>query len=306
MRRLVTLSLLAAAGRLAAADPVPAGAAAVVNGEVIPKSAVDAGVRKVAGPAARPPAEVRADVLAGLIDDALLRQYLRQHAPAVEPAEVDKLFQGLAEALKRQGTTPPDYFKTTGQTEAQARAAWADLLRFGKYADALATDAELRKYFAARRDQFDAGRVKAAQIVLRVGPRDQPAAAADRAAAHAKLAGLRADIIAGRVTFADAAKKHSIDPTAAAGGDLGTVGRHDGLLDPAVTAAAFAVPDGGVSEPVDGDFGVYLVTARGRVAGPPVAFEAVAELVREAFLDDVRGRLVAQLRARAVVTRAGD
>ncbi len=292
---------------LLAADPAPAppapDVAATVNEEPIPLAEVDAAVKKIAAVAGaltpRQVKQLRKDVLADLVDDVLLRQHLRRHAPAVDPAEVDQLFKGLAASLQRQGKTPADYLRESGQTEAQARAAWADMIRFNRYAESLATDAELKKYFAAHRDHFDGTTVRAAHVVLRL-PADAPPA--ERAAAAAKLTALRADIAAGKLTFAAAAKAHSVDRTAPAGGDLGWVGRRDAIVDPAVTAAAFALKPGEVSAPVDTEYGVHLVTAGERKAGPPVAFDQVADWVREAFLDDVRRTLVGQLRAKAVVS----
>ena len=299
--------MLLLAALFLAADPAPAppapDVAATVNGEPVPVAEVDAAVKKVAAVAGaltpRQVKQLRKDILADLVDDVLLRQYLRQQAPAVDPAEVDQLFKGLAAGLQKKGRTPADYFRETGQTEAQARTAWADMIRFNRYAEGLATDAELKKYFAAHRDHFDGTTVRAAHVVVRL-PADAPPA--ERAAAAAKLTALRADIVTGKLTFAAAAKAHSVDRTALDGGDLGWVGRRDGVVDPAVTAAAFALKPGEVSGPVDTDRGIHLVTAGERKAGPPVAFEAVADWVREAYLDDIRRTLVTQLRAKATVS----
>src|SRR5206468_2875381 len=132
-------------------------------------------------------------------------------------------------ALRRQGKTPADFSKETGQTEAQAREAWEVQLRFSKFVEQRATDAELRKFHEANRDVYDDVRVRASHIVLRV-----PAGSAgERAAAREKLAAVRAEVVAGKMSFADAARRYSMDPTVSRGGDLGLIGRQDPTVDEA-------------------------------------------------------------------------
>src|SRR5205814_1016220 len=137
--------------------------AAAVNGEPIPLAQVDAVVRRLptrgtpltAAQARR----LRQEVLDDLIDDVLLKQFVKQHAPAVEPGELDAHVKALAAALRRQGKTPADFYRETGQTEAQAREAWEVQLRFSKFVEQRATDAELRKFHEANRDVYDDVRV---------------------------------------------------------------------------------------------------------------------------------------------------
>ena len=114
--------------------------------------------------------------------------------------------------------------------------------------------------------------------------------------AREKLTKLKADIAAGRVTFADAARRHSLDPTAPAGGDLGFFARRDAVVDPEVAQAAFAAKPGEVVGPVDTEFGPCLVHVTDRTSGKPAAFEPVAEWVKDCYADDLRTRLVAKLR----------
>jgi peptidyl-prolyl cis-trans isomerase C len=276
--------------------------AAAVNGEAIPLTHVDAIVSRL--PTRGTPLtasqtrRLRQEVLGDLIEDVLLKQFLRRHGPAVEAAELEAHFKALAAAMRKQGRTPADFYRETGQTEAQAREAWETQLRFNKFVEQRATDAELRKYHEANRDVFDDVRVRANHIVLRV-----PAAAppGERVAAREKLAAVRADIAAGKLSFADAARKFSMDSTARQGGDLGLVGRQDPTVDEAVTRAAFALKPGEVSAPTDSEFGVHLVQAVERTAGKPVPFEKVIELVRESYAEELRRRIVAEQRKSAAI-----
>jgi peptidyl-prolyl cis-trans isomerase C len=276
--------------------------AATVNGEVIRLDQVDAAIGRLpAGRAPLTPAQVRRlrlAVVEDLIDDVLLKQFLAQHGPKVESAELDKHFQALTVALRKQGKTLADFYRETGQTEAQVRETWATLFRFQKYADQKMTDEALRKYYEANKDLFDRTTVRVSQIVLRVSPTALPG---EKATARQKLTAVRGDVLAGKLTFAEAARKHSEHPSATAGGDLGFVGRRDPALDEPVARVAFAMPAGAVSELLETEFGLYLVTVTERKPGPSSAFEKVTDLVRDCYADDLRQQLVAHLRKQAQV-----
>jgi parvulin-like peptidyl-prolyl isomerase len=271
--------------------------AAVVNGDTVDLDQVDATLKArpiTAGPV--PPAQLRLlrlAVLDGLIDDLLLRQFVDKHGPKVDAAEIDGHLKGLAEALAKQGKRPADYYRETGQTEAEVRQAWTALLSFHKYATQVGAEAELRAYFAANRDVFDRTTVRASILMGRAGPAASPG---ERVAAREKLNRLKADIAAGTVTFADAARKHSLDPSAPAGGDLGPFARRDLHVDPEVARAAFAAKPGELVGPVDTEFGPALVLVTERTPGKPAAFEQVAEWVKDCYADDLRTRLAAKLR----------
>ena len=86
----------------------------------------------------------RHDVLAVLIDDLLVRQFLRQQGPKIEAAEVDKGLASLEAAQKAQGRTLADYLKESNQTEAQVDGATV-----GEALDSLYTQhGELRQRIA--------------------------------------------------------------------------------------------------------------------------------------------------------------
>lgn len=298
------LCALVLAAPLAAAQTPPAEppVAATVNGEVIRLDQVDAVVRRMRvadGPLSASQARrLRQEVVQDLIDDLLLRQHMRRHGPKVEPAELDKHMAALAAGLRRQGKSLAEYCREVGLTEGQVRDSWATLVQFQRYVDQQATDEKVRKYHEANKDLFDRARVRVSHVVVRVGPDAPPA---ERAAARQKLAAVRSDIMAGKLTFADAARKYSMCPSAPKGGDLGFVGLRDPAVDEAVARAAFALKPGEVSEPIDGEFGVHLVQATERKPGTPVPFEKVADLVRECYAEDVRQGLVGLLRKQATI-----
>ncbi|MDR3708103.1 MAG: peptidylprolyl isomerase [Capsulimonadaceae bacterium] len=79
------------------------------------------------------------------------------------------------------------------------------------------------------------------------------------AAAKAQIQQIASDIAANKITFKDAAKKYSLDDqTKVAGGDLGWMGKGEGL-DADFEKAAFALKEGEVSAPVKSQFGYHLI-----------------------------------------------
>ncbi len=284
--------------------PSPEGprVAAVVNGEPVFASELDALLKAALadlGPAtARQAAQLRRELLRDLVGDKLLGQYLKQHGPKVEPAQLDELARGLVAALERQGQTLPEYLKATRQTEPQLRANWTAMLQFAALTQAQATDAEVRAYYERNKLDFDASEVEVRHIVLRLSADAPPA---ERAQAQAKLAAVRAEIAAGKLSFADAARKYSLCPSATRGGSLGWVARHDPRAEPAVVRAAFELPENTLSGPVDSEVGVHLVQATGKKLAPARPYEEVAELARERFLAELQRQWVERLRAKAVI-----
>lgn len=92
---------------------------------------------------------------------------------------------------------------------------------------------------------------RARHILLRTTPQ------LDQAAAVRKMAGLKAQIVAGTSTFEQMAKDNSEDGSAAQGGDLGWT--FPGVFVPEFEDAMTALPVGGISEPVVSRFGVHLI-----------------------------------------------
>ena len=285
-----------------AEPPAPGAVAATVNGEALPLAAVEAEVKRVqlaAGPLSeRQVARLRREIVHDLVDDALIRQYLRTETKPPSAEEAEKHWQGLLAALENRGTTLEAYLKQSGCGEPEMRARLAAQLRFDLFLDRLATDERLRKYFADHPEQFDGRTARVGLIALRV-PTEAPPG--ERAATLARLGAIRAEIVAGRRTFSDAASLYSVDASAARGGDAGTVGVRDALLDPAITQAAHALEVGAVSSAIEVPWAAVLVTVTAKEPGKPPEFAAVAELVRERFAEEVRANLVAKLRAGATI-----
>lgn len=270
--------------------------AAVVNGEAIPVAELDGAVAQLpsAGPAPLRQQQ-RAEILQLLIDDRLVRQYLRQHGPKVDSAEVDKQLAALESGLKNEGKSVDAYLKECGLTPAQAKENFLRMLQLARYTEAKSTDEKLRSYFEANRDFFDRTTVRTSHIVLRL-PASAPAV--ERQKAMERLRTIRADLAARRVEFAAAAKVHSQCPSGPNGGDVGYIVRKFQADEP-YAKTAFSLPVGGISDVVETDQGYHLIWVTDRKPGKPAKYEDVAAEVRECFEAELKQILVAELRKAA-------
>jgi parvulin-like peptidyl-prolyl isomerase len=275
--------------------------AAIVNGEIVPEADVEAVL-------AMRPAElfpitdaqqklIRQEVLEMLISEKLMKQYLAKNAPPINPAEVEQQMTALVESLKSQGRTLADFCKESRQTEAQLRAGVQNMLQYTAYARKAASDEELKKYFNDNLDYFQRTTVRISHIVIRI-PMNTPAA--EREQAKKRLAEIREQIVGGKMSFADAARQYSQCPSAPMGGDIGVVTRK-WMVDEAVARAAFALKKDEISDVVVSEFGVHLIKVTERTEGKKVEFAAVADEVRDSFIEEMRQKLLIDLRRSARV-----
>lgn len=124
--------------------------------------------------------------------------------------------------------------------------------------DVQVTDREIRQHYDANKDRFR--RPAVARLTIAVLSKE--ATAEDTVAAIQKAEALRQEIQGG-ADFATVAQRESADRASAAqGGDLGTFGR--GQMTESFEQAAFALPVGTVSEPVESPFGLHLIQVEER------------------------------------------
>ena len=263
--------------------PAPSAPAAVVNGEPITFFEVES-VLKMMPPTKTPPTDLqlyqmRMEALDMLIDDVLIRQFLSVAVPKITQEEFNKEFGILQASLKERHLTMQDFLKDTNQTEDHLRMDVVKKLQWDHYVTQNATEEALKRYYEANRDHFDRTAVQASHIMFRVAA---TASEGEKAQAKARLADLRQKIVSGQIDFAEAAKKYSQGPSAAAGGDIGSFHRKF-EVEEAIAKAAFALPVGQVSEVVATDYGLHLLKVTGRTPGTPSSFEAIKDKVRADF-----------------------
>ncbi|NLD36794.1 MAG: hypothetical protein GX654_07995 [Desulfatiglans sp.] len=119
-----------------------------------------------------------------------------------------------------------------------------------------ATQEEIEKYYAERRASIlNAEQARASHILLSFDP---DASSKQKETIKKRLEKIRADIEAGKITFAEAAKKYSQDAeTAAKGGDIGIIRR--GQESKAIETAVFSTPQGKLTQVIESQNGYHLI-----------------------------------------------
>ncbi|MFL5339865.1 MAG: peptidylprolyl isomerase [Gemmataceae bacterium] len=292
------VAILVAAGAAQAQDGKPA---AIVNGEPIPTSEIEAVLamrpRELFPIPQAQHRQVRLEILDALIAERLMRQFLAKSGAPVDSAEVEKQMAALAESQKMSGKTLADFCRETRQTETQVRAGVQNMLQFSAYAKKLASDAELKTYFAANPDYFQKVTVRVSHIVIRL---PVGASGAERQEARKRLTEIRQKLLAKQIAFADAAREFSQCPSAPKGGDIGFIARK-WMVDEPVAKAAFALKTGELSDIVESDFGLHLILATDRTEPKPIEFAACVEDVRDCYIEEMRQQLLTKLRDAAKI-----
>jgi parvulin-like peptidyl-prolyl isomerase len=303
-----------------AGNGLPAGAAAVVNGQVISEVAVWRGLQSVA-PERRDKA--RPEILNLLIDNAIVDQYVAQMKVKVEKEEIDKKLAEGREDLKKAGKDFDKMLKDLKLTEQEMRDHVAAGLRWDKFTETQVNDKALQELFAANKDMFNGSQVRARHILLT--PPAGDAKAADAAAAElremkkqieGKVAAALAALPANTDNlererermkvldkeFGALAEAKSACPTKEIGGDVNWFPR-DGMVE-AFAKAAFALQPYQMSDMVQTQFGYHLILVTDRKPGTDVKFEDAKEMVRELYCERLREAIVAKYRPSAKITVA--
>jgi peptidyl-prolyl cis-trans isomerase C len=126
------------------------------------------------------------------------------------------------------------------------------------------TDAEVKAYYDAHTDEFIVPyRLRASHILVR-----------DRKEAEALVVRIKAGEL-----FEELAKKYSMDPTAAKGGDLGYVRK--GQLIPEIEEALFGLKVGDLSEVTQSKFGFHILKATGEAKPQTKELHLVTKEIRD-------------------------
>jgi len=262
---LALLTLLAASGfRGASAEDrsghaeTPDAVVAVVGEEPIQAGEVARLIAKVTrGQPATPAALaiLQAQTLEEVIDRRLVLAYARRNDEGPTDAQLQAARAEFHAKLAAQHRSLEEFLRVQSLTAADLDRQLVWNIVWPKYLVRYRTDARAEAYFQAHRRQFDGTELAVSQILLRPSPGEGPAAIAGLLK---QAEAIRAEIADGKMSFADAARKHSIAPSAKDGGRLGWIGRH-GPMDEAFSQAAFALEKGQVSPPVRTPFGAVLI-----------------------------------------------
>ncbi|GBD36179.1 Foldase protein PrsA [bacterium HR36] len=276
---------------------------AVVNGEAIPMSDLQAAIRRLPPPPQNWPADRRKmlerEVLALLIDETLLKQYAARYFPAPDEATLQKRLADLQAALQARGHTLEAFLKESGISPVKLKQELAALERVRAWDQWLrqqVKEEQLRAYYEANKEMFDGVVIRACHIALHVPPN---ADEATRQKIAAQLQGIRQEIMQG-LPFAEAAKKYSQDPSAAVGGDLGYFPPRSNDSDPFIRTAS-RLKVGELSDVVHTEFGCHLILVTDRKPGKPTTFEQVRDTVLDMYVEELKARVLLEERKKAKV-----
>ena len=154
----------------------------------------------------------------------------------------------------------------------------------GKWSEV--SDDDAKKLFEQRRDRLGAPEQR--QVAQIVFPNAEEAQAARTR-------------IAGGLSFDDLAKERGLSSTDV---DLGMVAK-SAILDPEIANAAFSLPSGDVSQPVQGKFGVALVKVGTIQPGTEPSYESLATDLKKEIATERARTKVAELRDKMEDERGG-
>ena len=194
-----------------------------------------------------------------MIDSMIVRELVMQEA---KKAGIDKSpeVMGRLEDLKKRVVIEA-YWKQ--KVEEQAKI----------------TDADLQKFYDQNKEKFKTGdQIKASHILLKTEKEAQDV-----------LAQLKAG---GK--FEDLARKYSVDPAGAKGGDLGWFGK--GSMIPEFEKVAFALKEGETSGIVKTKFGYHVIKLTGKRAAGVLPLAEVKDQIKAALLPERQQEIFKKMR----------
>jgi peptidyl-prolyl cis-trans isomerase SurA len=285
--------------------------AAVVNGELIPWSAIEKRLRQEI------PAEQLRDfekyraaqkhILSTLIDEKLMDAQVKALGLETTQEELNMAVEDilrqnnvsleqLEPLLAREGLTLVSY-----RAQLKAQLGRMKLVRLKLQSKVNVTDDDLKAAYE-RWAKLESSEVElhARHILIRL---DSDADGQATQAALAKAQNVAALAKAPGANFAELAKLHGEGSSAATGGDLGYFKR--GVMMPEFENAAFALETAQISGPVRTNLGFHIIKVEDRRALPLASFDEVKESFRQKLMQEqmeTYARHYSQeLRAQAIV-----
>jgi parvulin-like peptidyl-prolyl isomerase len=252
-----------------------------------------------------PEAELAAfhrEVADKLIDRALAVQEADRRGIKVEKKRVEAEIKKQRQRMRQQGAGQHDneVFWNALRAELEQEQLSAKLREQVK-SKIKPQKAQLRQYYSDHPDKFtEPERLRLSVILLRVAP-SAAQSVWDEAGREAQRIHQR---LLGGADFAETAKLHSGDASAAKGGDMGYV--HTGMLSQAVEQQVANLAPGGVTEPLTVLEGMALFKLHDRKGSQLHAYEKVRERAKDLWLKEEEDRvwkaLIARLRSSTPIT----
>jgi peptidyl-prolyl cis-trans isomerase C len=261
-----------------------------VNGEDVTKADFDRLIKNMELGAGQPvPAERRDEIYRGALDQLITYTVLKQEVRARNISVPESEIEGSLQEMQKQFPNDKEFKKalsdrgmTVDRLRADARIDMAinKMIEDEVALEPEATDGQVRDFYDKNPDKFTQDEaVRASHILIRVEP-DAPDAEKQKARARAEDLAKQAKAGA---DFAELARKHSADGSAAAGGDLNFLvpGQTVAPFDKAV----FSMQPGEISDVVETEFGFHVIKVTEKRDASLVPFTQISPRIR-AFLTD--------------------
>ncbi|HEY3064230.1 MAG TPA: peptidylprolyl isomerase [Methylomirabilota bacterium] len=254
--------------------------------------------------------ELLKQFLPRLIDVRLQLQEADREKITVEDIEVE---EELTERIKKYNAPNREAFeaavKAQGLTMEAVRKRLREAVRVNKVIRrkvalrVSVTDGEIETYFLRNREKLETGLGYHARHILLVPEAGDTDASWEATRIKAEM--LRTQILEG-ADFADLARQHSRDATAADGGDLGTLKR--GELAEDIENQILALKQGEVSKPYRSPLGYHLFRLESKEALDDAGMNRVKQQIREilfrekydarfdAWLKEIKERAIIEVR----------
>jgi peptidyl-prolyl cis-trans isomerase C len=230
-------------------------------------------------------AQIKSDILDGLIEQELLFQESRKAGIQID----DKTVNDQYDAIKKRYPSAAEFdqalqsmqlSESEVKREIERGLAIRELID-RKVASGIAVEEAESKAFYDEHPEFflQPERVKASHILIKVD--SQAGEGGEKAAAREKLEGIRQQAADG-AAFDELAKKYSEGPSSERGGDLGYFQR--GQMVKSFEDAAFALEPNQLSDIVETQFGYHLIKVIDKQPEKKLTY------------DEVKERLVARLK----------
>lgn len=233
-----------------------------------------------------------------LIDRQLIREFLAKRKFVAPADELAYQIQLAEDVIKKHGEDPATLLPKLGYTLERLKTELSLPMAWQAYIRHTVTLPQTKEFFEQHRAELDGTQLRARQIFLKLTANPGESDVMDKAN---RLKDLRSQILAGKLSFADAAKMHSESPAKDQGGDVGVFGFRGKLPSP-VTRAAFALKVNDISEPVLSTFGVHLIQVTERMPGD-LSLEDVRPQIFERLSEQLWAETVSRERKTAKIER---
>ena len=279
--------------------------AAVVDNEVILLSEVDAQVQFFVLNNRLDPNTpgLREQVLESMITEKLILAKAIEDSITVTDEEVQQQLDAVIQQRTQQVGSESRLEELYGMPLSRIRREFRDdmrkqllaqRLRQQKFGGLQVGRFEVEEFYRTYRDSLPRVPEEVQLAHIFVVPRVSDA---DKGGARELLLRLRDSILAG-ADFAEMARRHSQDPSAAQGGDLGLVRR--GVFVREFESAVFALREGQLSDIVETQFGLHLIQLQERRGDAVRARHILLRIRTSGSEEDSARAFLGRLRARAL------